>query len=183
MRLRALSDLWIGPEKSSEVHASHSSAAHRRHPRLVGRRIGHGSFGGNEEPSNRRCVLHRRANHLGRIDDAGQDEVLVFLGLGIEALSLVVALDQPAGDHRPVMARVLRDLPERRLQRPTYNRYAAGLVVVDAGKIIERLARIEQRCSSTRNDAFLDCRAGRMKRIVDAVLAFLDFGFGRARRP
>src|SRR3546814_12695844 len=62
-------------------------------------------------------VLERGADDLGRVDDAGRDEVLVNLGLGVEAQRLVIAVDQLAGDDRAVPARILGDLAKRRLER------------------------------------------------------------------
>src|SRR3546814_11413916 len=57
---------------------------------------------------------------------------------------------------------------------------AAGLVVVDALEPFDRPRGIEQRGATTGDDAFLDRGAGRVKRVVDAILAFLDLDFGRA---
>src|SRR3546814_14878668 len=49
-----------------------------------------------------------------------------------------------------------------------------------AGQAFERLCRIEERGAATGDDALLDCGAGRVERIVDAVLAILHLDFRRA---
>ena len=45
---------------------------------------------------------------------------------------------------------------------------------------LERLDGAQQRHAAARDDAFLDGRAGRVKRVVDAVLALLDLDLGGA---
>src|SRR5205814_2963628 len=57
---------------------------------------------------------------------------------------------------------------------------SARLVVVLALQALERLGRIEQRNAAARDDTFLDRGTGRVKRVVDAVLALLDLDLGRA---
>src|SRR5690606_969883 len=79
-----------------------------------------------------------------------------------------------ARDHRTIGAGILGDLPHRRLKRAADDVDAAGLVVVRAFEASERLGRVEQRSTATGDDAFLDRGAGRVERVVDAVLAFLD---------
>ena len=77
------------------------------------------------------------------------------------------------------MTGVLGDLPQRRLERLADDVDAAGLVVVLALEALERLGRIEQRSAAARDDAFLDRGAGRVKRVVDAILALLHLDLGR----
>ena len=78
------------------------------------------------------------------------------------------------------MAGVLGDLADRRVERLADDIDAAGLVVVDALEALERLGRVEQRGAAAGDDAFLDRGAGRVERVVDAVLALLDLDLGRA---
>ena len=108
------------------------------------------------------------------------DQILVDLGLGVEAQRLVLAVDQLAGDDGAVMARILGDLADRRLQRAADDVDAAGLVVIGAVQALERLGGVEQSDAAARDDAFLDRGAGRVERVVDAVLALLDLDLGRA---
>src|SRR4249919_3715545 len=160
------------------AHSAHAAAGHRR-SRLVFRSVGNRSLGGDQEPGDARRILKRRANDLGRVDHAGLDQVLVLLGLSIEAERRIVAIDQLAGDDRSVMTRVLRDLPKRRLKRLADDVDAAGLIVVLALQAVERPGRVQQRSATARDDALFDRSAGRMKRVVDAVLALLDLDLGR----
>jgi hypothetical protein len=60
------------------------------------------------------------------------DQVLIGVGLGVEAEVLVSAVEQLARDHRTVMTRVGRDLADRRVERLADDVDAAGLVVVGA---------------------------------------------------
>ena len=142
--------------------------------------LAHRRFGGDEQAGDRGRVLERGADDLGRIDHAGLDQVLVDLGLGVEAHRLVLAVDQLAGDDGAVMARILGDLADRRLQRAADDVDAAGLVVIGAVHALERLGGVEQSGAAAGDDAFLDRGAGGVERVVDAVLALLDLDLGRA---
>ena len=101
---------------------------------LVLGQLAHRRFGGDEQARDAGGVLERGADDLGRVDHAGLDQILVDLGLGVEAHGLVLAVDQLAGDDGAVMARILGDLADRRLQRAADDVDAAGLVVIDAGR-------------------------------------------------
>jgi hypothetical protein len=46
--------------------------------------------------------------------------------------------------------------------------------------LIQRLERAEQGDAAAGDDAFFNGSAGRVQRVVDAVLLFLHFDFGRA---
>src|SRR3546814_9638350 len=92
----------------------------------------------------------------------------------------VCSSDLLARDHRTVMTGVAGDLTHERRQRFANDVDAAGLVVVDALEPFDRPRGIEQRGATTGDDAFLDRGAGRVKRVVDAILAFLALDFGRA---
>src|SRR3546814_15624173 len=91
-------------------------------------------------------VLERGADDLGRVDHAGFDEVLVLVGLGVEALRRIVALEQLARDHRTVMTGVAGDLTHERRQRFANDVDAAGLVVVDALEQLGRASCRERVC-------------------------------------
>ena len=62
----------------------------------------------------------------------------------------------------------------RTISTPTRWSSLAGLTVV------ERLDRVQQRHAAAGDDALLDRGAGRVQRVVDAVLALLHLGLGRA---
>src|SRR5437868_2012020 len=78
------------------------------------------------------------------------------------------------------MTGVLSDLADRRIKRLADDIDSARLVVVLALEPVERLGRIEQRNAATGDDAFLDRGTGRVKRVVDAILALLDLDLRRA---
>ncbi len=77
------------------------------------------------------------------------------------------------------MAGVLRDLTHQRGQRLADDVHAAGLVFVGAGDAFEHLRRVQQRRTTAGDDALFDGRAGRVQRVVDAVLALLHLDLGR----
>src|SRR3954454_20313868 len=99
-----------------EVHTTHTTAhaaAARRHAAHTGvllRHFGHHGFGGDQERCDRRGVLDRHTNHLGRVDDALGDQIAVFAGLRVEAVGVLLLLQDLAYDHRAVLTRVDRYL-------------------------------------------------------------------------
>ena len=88
--------------------------------------------------------------------------------------------DQLADDDRAFDAGVLDDLPDRGLKRPQHDRDARRDVGIGPGQRGQGRLGAQQRHAAAGNDAFLDRRAGRVQRVVDAVLLFLDLGLGRA---
>ena len=52
--------------------------------------------------------------HLGRVDDALGDQIAVFARLRVEAVGLLILLEDLADDHRAVFAGIDRDLAGRR---------------------------------------------------------------------
>src|SRR3546814_7487132 len=81
----------------SEAHTAHAThAAHVGHGRrrvLLLRPLGDHGFGGDEEAADRGGVLEGGADDLGRVDDAGLDQVAVAAALGVVA-EVVVLLDR-----------------------------------------------------------------------------------------
>src|SRR5206468_1343322 len=159
------------------AHSAHSATAHR-HRWLVFRQFAHRRFGGDQQAGDRSRILERRANDLRRIDHAGIGEIFVDVRLGVEADPLVLAFEQLARDHCAIVTGILRDLPDRGVERFPNDIDAARLVIVLALEALERLGRIEQRNAASGHDAFLDRGPGRVKRVVDAVLALLDLDLG-----
>src|SRR5216684_3747874 len=169
-------------QAGSEIHAAHAAAA-RGHTAAAGvllRQFGHHGFGGDQKRRNRRCVLDRRTNDLGRVDDALRDQVDVFAGLRVETVGVLVLLEDLADDDGAVLACVDRDLagwPGKRLA----DDLDAGLLVVVRGlDALELLGSTEQGDAAARYDAFINRRTGRMHRVINAVLALLHFDLGRA---
>src|SRR6202011_3426765 len=126
------------------------------------------------------CVLDRGADHLGRVDDALGDQVDVFAGLGVEAIRILILLEDLADDDGTVFARVDRDLASGPGERLADDLDAGLLVVVRGLDALELLGSAEQGDAAARYDAFFHGRAGRMHRVINAILAFLHFDFGRA---
>src|SRR3546814_17810731 len=81
------------------------------------------------------------------------------------------------------MAGVAGDLPGRGLERAPDDVHAHALVVVARLDLIERADGIDQSSTAARQDAFLDRGAGRVHRVVDALLALLPLDLGRAADP
>ena len=105
-----------------EIHTTHAAhaAATRRHAAtcVLLRHFGHHGFGGDQQRRNGGRVLDRHANHLGRVDDALGDQVAVFAGLRVEAVGVLILLEDLADDDRAVFTGVDRDLAGRRRTAP-----------------------------------------------------------------
>src|SRR5271165_963281 len=167
----------------SEIHVAHAahSAAARGHWRtLLLRPLGDHRLGRHQQASHRRRVLQRNADHLGRVDDARLDHVLVLAALRVEAVGVVVVLQHLAGYDRTVLAGILGDLAQRRHDRLADHVDAEALVVVLGLQVRQHLARARQSHAAAGHDAFLDGRARGVQRVVDAVLALLHLDLGRA---
>src|SRR4029077_15087503 len=136
-----------------------------------------------QQPGDRRGVLQSVPHDLGRVDDAGLDQVGELALLRVVAVVGVFALEQLADDDRAVRTGILGDLPGRPLDRLADDLDADLLVRVGRGQLVERLDRIEQRSPAAGDDALLDRSAGRMHRVVDAILALLPLDLGRAADP
>jgi hypothetical protein len=96
------------------------------------RQLGDHCLRGDQESRDGGSVLHRHANHLGRVDDALGDEVDVLAALGVEAVGILTLLEDLADDDRTAFACVDRDLAGRRRQRLAHD-VDAGLLVVVLG--------------------------------------------------
>src|SRR5215467_12180349 len=92
----------------SVFHAAHSATRHGRCRRLLLWQLGDHGFCGDEQASNRSGILQRRADHLGRIDDAFGHEVAELARLRAVRVRIFV-LDLPDYD-RTVLAGVDGDL-------------------------------------------------------------------------
>src|SRR2546423_3221335 len=131
--LLLLSSEWRDLEVHAP-HASHAAAASRRHTAgcVLLRQFGDHGFGSDQERRNRRCVLDCNADDLRRVDDALRNQVDVFTGLGIKAVSVLILLEDLADNDGTVLARIDRDLAGRHRERLTYD-IDAGLLVVILG--------------------------------------------------
>src|SRR6266436_4698251 len=165
-----------------EVHTTHAAAA-RRHAAaacVLLRHFGHHGFGGDQQRRDRGRVLDRHTHDLGRVDDALGDQVDVFAGLGVEAIGVLILLEDLADDDGTVLARVDRDLAGWIRQRLTDDLDAGLLVVVLGAKPLEVLGGTQQGDAAARHDAFFHRRTGRMHRVINAILALPDLDLARA---
>src|SRR3954469_5672206 len=101
-------------ERDLEVHAAHAAVAAGHGRSVLLRLVGDDGLGGEEERRDGRGVLQRRAGDLGRVDDAGRDEVDVLAGRGVEAPTRLEVRDL-LRDDATLEAGVDRDLLERGL--------------------------------------------------------------------
>ncbi len=88
-------------------------------------------------------------------------------------------VEQLADHDRAFDAGVLGDLPDRSLQGAADD-IDAGFLVFVVALGLDGLGSPEQRHAAAGNDAFLDRSAGRIQRVVDAVLLVLHLDLGRA---
>src|SRR6476620_310978 len=166
----------------SIVHSAHSAhAAAARHGwALLLRQFGYHRFGSDQEARNRGSILQRDAQNLGRVDDALGHQIAELAGLRVVAVSVGIVLQDLADHDRAILAGVHCDLARRPGDRLFDDLDAVPLVLVFALKLLDRLPGAQQRDPAAGQDAFLDCGAGRMHSIVDAVLALLYLGLGGA---
>src|SRR3954470_21761401 len=158
-------------------HAAHVGHAAAATAAILLGRLGDDRLGGEDVLGDRRGVLERRAGHHRRVDDAGADQVDVLAGGRVEAVALLGLADLVDHD-RALEAGVLRDLAERLLER-AQDDPPAGLLVVDVDDVeVDRVGGLEQRHAAARHDALLEGRAGRLQRVLDAVLLLLHLGLG-----
>jgi len=73
--------------------------------------LGHDRFGGEKQAGDRSGVLQRAAGHLGRVDNAGLDEVHPFVGGDVEAFVALAALGL-ADDERAFEPGIVRELAD-----------------------------------------------------------------------
>ncbi|EMP76643.1 GroEL [Burkholderia pseudomallei MSHR1043] len=132
-----------------------------------------------QQAGDRRGVLQRGARDLRRIEHARFDEVAVFARRCVIAVVALARRDRRDDDAR-LLARVRDDLAQRLLERAQHDADARLLVGVRARERRDRLLHANQRDAAARHDAFLDGRARRVQRVVDAVLLLLHLDFGRA---
>src|SRR3546814_717235 len=164
------------------AHAAHATGHAARHAAarcasLFGL-VSDEHLGGEEQGCDRRCVLQRRTGDLGRVDDAGLEQVLELAGGGVEAGRALFALGLLHHDGTFV-AGVGGDEPGRGLEGGPHGACAGGLVAVELlGHLEHRGTAAEEGGAATGDDAFLDRRAGRREGVLDAVLLLLELDLG-----
>src|SRR5207237_161305 len=155
------------------AHAAHSTARHTGRPTLLLWPFGDHGFRGDQKPGDRCCILQCRPHNLGWIDDALCDEIDVFAVLGVEAVRVLVLLEDLADDDRPVFARIDGDLARRPGERLAHDVDAGVLVVVLRAYLLQYFAGAQECDAAAWQDAFLHRGTGRVHRVLDAILALL----------
>src|SRR5690606_25228056 len=137
-----------------------------------------GGFGGDQQRGDGSRVFKSGTNHLHRVDDAQGNEVAIFTGRGIVAERGSAVLEDLVDNDGAFGAGIVGNGADRGLQRGTDDGDTGFLVGIgDLGLDGGRSAA--QGNATTRHDAFFDGGAGRVERVIHAVLALLDFHFGR----
>src|SRR5690606_36366372 len=166
-----------GPRPAS-VHPAHAAAGHRRRLlRLL--LLDDHRLRREQEARDGRRVLERRAGDLGRVDHTRLDQVLVLVSLGVVAEADVLVLADTLDHDRALEASVLRDLPERLLERAQHDLHAGLLVAILELEVLQPLLDAHERDAAARNDALLDSRTGGVQRVLDAGLLLLPLRLGR----
>ncbi len=88
--------MLISATNSDRGGIGRKDAAGKGGPTGVNERV----LGGDQPGGDRGRVLQRGTSDLGRVDHAGGDEVVLHVGLSVEAEHRVVPLKQLARDHR-----------------------------------------------------------------------------------
>src|ERR1051326_751182 len=163
-----------GPSRS--LRWSGSVLGHRRRGRCGSllRNLGDQRLGRENHRRDRGGVLQRRAGDLQGIDDAALDHVGI-LALGrIVALALALLLDL-FDNNAALGAGIGADAPQWLLERALQHRRTRLLIAVElADNRVQRAERVDERGAAARHDAFLDGRARRRQRVLDAVLLLLQ---------
>src|SRR6202051_2267932 len=139
--------------------------------------LSHQCFGGEHQSGDRSGVLQCCASHLGRIDDAGLYQVLVFAGSHVEPFIAPVILDF-LDDQSAFLPSVVGELACRKLQC-TANDFRTNSLITVQLNLIERLLCAEVSNASAGNDTLLDGRTGRMQGIFHASLLLLHLRLRR----
>src|SRR5438105_1076606 len=75
--------------------------------------LGDERLGREKQCGNARGVLQRGANDLGRVDNAGRNQVAVFVFVGVIAFAFALQLANAIDDDVAIHARVFGDVPQR----------------------------------------------------------------------
>src|ERR1019366_504228 len=167
----------LHPHVTHVAHATLGSGARAFVVTLAS--LGNQHFRGEHEGGHRGRVLQRHAHHLGGIDDARKNEILVLAGGDVVAKRALAFADL-VHDDGALVAAVLRDLAQGLFDGPANDVHAVGLIPVELERGQGR-KRAQQGHAAPWNDTFLDGRAGGMKGVLDACLLLLHLGLcGRA---
>ena len=156
------------PQPILVVHAAHATA-HSAHSTAAAARgslrfllLGDQALGREQKARDRGGVLQRGLGDLGRIDDAGLDQVFVLAGAGVEPVGVLAFLDL-VDHHGAFPAAVARDDAQRLFQGAAHDLDADGLVGVVALQALQHGDRADQGHAAAGHDALFHGRAGRVQ--------------------
>ena len=159
-------------------------AAHAAHAGVAGGHWGFGfldvaedALGGEEHAGDRGGVLQGHTGHLGGVDDAALEQVLVFLGAGIVAV-VTLAVLHLVDDDAAFQAGVLDNHAEGLLDGATDDLDAELLVLVLGLHGLELLGGADKSGAATGDDTLFDSCAGGVQGIVEAVFLLLHLHLG-----
>ena len=117
--------------------------------------------------------------YLGRVDNAGLDQILEDAGKGVISVVLILGFENLGRDHSALFAGIGDDLTQWLFERAAHDLRADLLVAferLDEG--VDRRNGANQSHAAAGDDAFLDCRAGCVQSVLNASLLLLQFGLG-----
>src|SRR2546430_8865107 len=94
--------------------------------------------------------------YLGGVDDAGRDQILVLVGLGVVAVVQLGRLLHLPDDDRALGTRVLNDDPDWFLERAADDLVCRLLLEKKNPDLLDRLLAPQERYAAARHDALLD---------------------------
>src|SRR5579871_1990552 len=160
------------------VHSAHAAAAVRhRSFLLLFRNLRYQGFGGQHQRGDRAGVLQRGARYLGRVDDAGLDQVFELAGLRVVAEVGFLVVANTADNNCAFFAGVADDLAQRLFERAAHD-VAADLLIAFQLQRVDGVAAAHQSHAASGHDAFLDGRASGVHRVLNAGLLLLHLGLG-----
>src|SRR5262249_36510708 len=119
------------------------------------------------------------AGHLGRVNDAGLDQVFELAGLRVVAEVHVLRVADATDDDRAFFAGVADDLAQRLFAGAAHD-LRADLLVAFQLQLVDRGDAADQSHAAARDDALFDGCTGRVHRVFDARLLLFHFRLSRS---
>src|SRR3954470_4003972 len=138
-------------------------------------------LGRQEQRRDRRRVLQSRTRHLRRVDDPRLEHVHILTGRGVQTLTQRQRT-HPLGHNPALKAGVDRDLLERLLQRTPDDRGTSRLIALKLDLVERPRPRLQQRHTTTGNDALLNRGLRVADSVLDTVLTLLQLHLRRRTR-
>src|SRR5450631_2996528 len=168
------------PFSASAMRRSHSHLRLNRSLALRLWNFSHRRFREQQHAGDRNGVFQCGTNDLRRIDDAGLDQVDIFLAGGIEA-KIALTAHHPCNDDTAVYGGILRDLTRRRFERP-FQDLNTGPLVAFARSFFpaDRFNTSKKRKTAARYDAFGHRSLGGADRVIQRFFLSLHLRLGRS---